>query len=61
MCSVVIIDILIHEGGEMDKEKNMTQKERADSLFVSAKHISKWGCGKVCPDISLLYQLAPIV
>jgi predicted transcriptional regulator len=45
----------------MDKEKNMTQKERADSLFVSAKHISKWGCGKVCPDISLLHQLTPIV
>lgn len=38
----------------------MTQKELADSLFVSAKTISKWECGQGCPDVSLLHQLAQI-
>lgn len=45
---------------KLRKEKNMTQKELADSLFVSAKTISKWECGQGCPDISLLHRLAQI-
>lgn len=46
---------------KLRKEKNMTQKELADSLFVSAKTISKWECGQGCPDISLLHRLAQII
>lgn len=69
---VIIIDILIHGGGEMDKEKvgqlilklrkekEMTQKDLAEALYVSDKTISKWECGQGCPDVSLLPQLAQI-
>lgn len=30
---------------EIRKEKQMTQKELADKLFVSDKTVSKWECG----------------
>lgn len=30
---------------EIRKEKQMTQKELADNLFVSDKTVSKWECG----------------
>jgi transcriptional regulator with XRE-family HTH domain len=64
--------MLIHGGGQMDKEKigplllklrkekGMTQKELAEALYVTDKTISKWECGKGCPDISLLHQLSQL-
>lgn len=42
----------------MRKEKNLTQKELAQSLDVTDKAISKWERGLSCPDISLLIPLA---
>ena len=36
----------------------LTQKQLADSLCVSDKAVSKWECGKGCPDVSLLAALA---
>lgn len=39
-------------------EKNYTQQELADILGVSNKTISKWECGRGCPDISMLESLS---
>lgn len=39
-------------------QKNLTQQQLADELFVSAKTISKWECGNGCPDISLIPNIA---
>ena len=40
------------------KEKNMTQKELAERLFVSDKTVSKWERGAGMPGITLLLPLA---
>jgi len=40
------------------EERNMTQEELAERLFVSSKAISKWETGKGLPDITLLEPLA---
>jgi len=40
------------------KDKNMTQKELAEKLFVSDKAVSKWERGLAMPDISLIEKLA---
>ena len=39
---------------ECRKNKNLTQKQLADKLFVEAKTISKWETGKGLPDVSLM-------
>ena len=39
-------------------EKNITQQELADQMFVSRKTISNWESGGRLPDISLLARLA---
>ena len=39
-------------------EKNMTQQELADKMFVSRKTIGNWESGNRLPDISLLSRLA---
>ena len=36
---------------EIRKEKQMTQKELADNLFVSDKTVSKWECGNSMPSV----------
>ena len=41
-------------------EKNMTQKQLADTLNLSNKTISKWERGLGCPDVSLLPELSNI-
>ncbi len=43
---------------QLRKEKNLTQQELADQLFVSNKAVSKWERGQSLPDISLLTPLA---
>ena len=39
------------------KEKNMTQRELADSLMIRDKTVSKWECGKGLPEVSLMMPL----
>ena len=36
------------------KEKNLTQLELAEKIFVSEKTISKWETGRGFPDTSLM-------
>lgn len=43
------------------KEKNLTQKQLAEKLFISDKAVSKWERGISLPDISLLIPLADIL
>lgn len=43
------------------KEKNMTQKDIAEKLYVSVQAVSKWERGQSLPDISLLMPLAKIL
>ena len=43
---------------ELRKEKNLTQEQLAERMFVSSKTISRWETGKNMPDISLLIELA---
>lgn len=43
---------------ERRKQKNLTQKELAEKLYVSDKAVSKWERGLSMPDISLLTPLA---
>lgn len=43
---------------KLRKEKNITQKELGDKLFVSDRAISKWERGICMPDISLLIPLS---
>lgn len=39
------------------KNKNLTQQQLADIIFVSPKTISKWECGNGSPDVSLMRPL----
>lgn len=41
-------------------KSNLTQNQLAERISVSNKTVSKWECGKGCPDISLLTRLAEI-
>ena len=43
------------------KEKNMTQKDIAEKLYVSIQDVSKWERGQSLPDISLLMPLAKLL
>ena len=43
------------------QEKNLTQKELADLLFVSPSAISKWEKDVAHPDITLLPTLSQIL
>ena len=45
---------------ELRKEKEMTQKELAEKLFVSDKTVSKWECGNGMPNIALLAPIADV-
>ena len=46
---------------QLRREKEATQKELADRLYVSDKAVSKWERGLSVPDISLLLPLAEIL
>lgn len=41
-------------------EKGLTQQVLADMLFVSAKAVSKWECGKGMPDLTQINNLSEI-
>lgn len=46
---------------EIRKEKQMTQKELAEKLFVSDKTVSKWECGNSMPNVTLLIPIADVL
>ena len=46
---------------KLRKEKGMTQLELADKLGITDRAVSKWECGKGCPDVSLLDDLSKIL
>ena len=39
---------------KLRENKNMTQEELAEKVFVSSKAVSKWETGQGFPDISLI-------
>ena len=43
---------------DMRIKKNLTQKDLADKMGITAKAISRWETGRGFPDVSLLEQLA---
>lgn len=43
---------------ELRKSKQITQKDLAAKLNITDKAVSKWECGLICPDISLLSAIA---
>ena len=45
---------------KLRKEKNLTQKELGELLFVSDKAVSKWERGLGYPDISLLTEISRV-
>lgn len=46
---------------ELRKEKNFTQKELAEKLFLSDKAVSKWETGNSLPDTALLIPLSELL
>lgn len=44
--------------GQLRREKNYTQKQLAEQLYISDKAVSKWERGLSMPDVSLLLPLA---
>ena len=42
------------------KEKNLTQEQLADMLFVSRRTVSRWETGSNMPDLDLLVELADL-
>ena len=46
---------------KMRKEKNLTQQQLGDKLYVTDKAVSKWERGKSLPDITLLTKLSLIL
>ena len=46
---------------KMRKEKNLTQQQLGDKLYVTDKAVSKWERGKSLPDITLLTKLSHIL
>jgi transcriptional regulator with XRE-family HTH domain len=46
---------------QLRKEKDMTQKQLADLLYITDRAVSKWERGICAPDISILEPLAEIL
>ena len=42
---------------EARKNRNLTQQQLADALFVTNKTVSRWECGNNLPDTSILVAL----
>lgn len=45
---------------KLRKEKNLTQKQLADLLFLDQTTISKWELGKAIPDYGTLQKIADL-
>lgn len=46
---------------ECRKNKNLTQKQLGDKLFVEAKTVSKWETGKGIPEVQTMYNLCKVL
>ena len=46
---------------ELRKEKNMTQQQMAEKLFVSDKAVSRWETGRGFPEIGILENIADLL
>ena len=46
---------------ELRKEKNLTQKDLAEKLYVSDKTVSKWERGLSMPNVVLLIPIADVL
>ena len=44
----------------MRKERNMSQMQLADRLYVTEKAVSKWECGNGIPDLDNIGKLAEV-
>ncbi len=42
------------------RQRDMTQRQLAEKLFISEQAVSKWECGQGCPDVSLLTKLSEL-
>lgn len=45
---------------ELRKEKNITQEQLAEKLFVSGRTVSRWETGSNLPDLDVLIELADL-
>lgn len=45
---------------KLRKERNMTQIQLAESLYVTEKAVSKWECGNGIPDLDNIEKLADL-
>ena len=43
------------------RKQNLTQRTVAESCCVSIQAVSKWECGKSCPDLLILDDLAKVL
>ena len=43
------------------KEKNLTQSQLAELLYVTDRAVSKWECGRSLPDSSIMLQLCEVL
>ena len=43
------------------KEKNLTQRQLADNLYITDRAVSKWERGKGMPDVMLMEKLCKIL
>ena len=46
---------------QLRREKGLTQRQVADRLGISNKTVSKWECGRGCPDASLWDGLSDVL
>lgn len=46
---------------KLRKEKGLTQKDVADALNINHKTVSKWECGRGCPDLCLWAGLSDVL
>ena len=49
-----------HRITEQRKKLNLTQKELAETLFVTHQAVSKWEKGKSVPSIEILYEMTKL-
>lgn len=45
---------------ELRKEKNMTQEQLAEKLFVAGRTVSRWETGSNLPDLDVLIEIADL-
>lgn len=46
---------------ELRHKQNLTQRTVAERCCVSIQAVSKWECGKSCPDLLILDELAKVL